>query len=221
MRRTIFLALLAALLIVPSAAHAGDWEKILRDCNDDSILQGTYSVSDLREARSNIPTDTDEYGDCRDVLTRAISAGASKTPTPTPTPTPSAGGGTGSGGDSSGGASGGTAGGGTGAGRPSASPTSTPDGATSQQQQDAAVLAAPSSPQDKQAVDAALADGERQIRRELIARSPDQDRLAASVGRNGLPTTMIAVLVLIVAAVAATLLPLLRRRRDLPGHPST
>jgi hypothetical protein len=210
MRRTTFLALLAALLIVPATAHATDPEKILRDCYDDSTLQGSYSVSDLRKARSEIPTDTDEYSDCRDVLTRAIANGASKPPTSTPTP--SAGGSSGSGGDANGGGT-------TGGGNPS--PTSTPDASSSQEQQDAAVLAAPSSPQDKQAVDAALADGERQIRKQLVARSPDQDRLVASVGRNGLPTTMIAVLALIVAGLAATLLPMFRRRRDLPGHPGT
>ena len=83
------------------------------------------------------------------------------------------------------------------------------------------MLAAPSSPQDAQAVGAAEASGEKQIKAELVARSPDQERLAASVGRNGLPTTMIAVLVLIAATLVAALLPLIRRRRDLPEHPST
>ena len=64
--------------------------------------------------------------------------------------------------------------------------------------------------------------GEKQIKAELVARSPNQERLAASVGRNGLPTTMVAVLVLIAATLVAALLPLIRRRRsDLPGHPGT
>jgi hypothetical protein len=58
-------------------------------------------------------------------------------------------------------------------------------------------------------------------RLELVARSPDQERLAASGGRNGLPTTMIAVLVLIAATLVAAFLPLIRRRRDVPGHPGT
>ena len=47
MRRTIFLALLAALLIAP-AARATPPDEIARDCNDDSVLQGNYSLADLR-----------------------------------------------------------------------------------------------------------------------------------------------------------------------------
>jgi hypothetical protein len=205
MRRTIFLALLAALLIAP-AARATPPDEIARDCNDDSVLQGNYSLADLRKARSELPTDADEYSDCRDVLSRAIAkkVAASKTPTPAPTPTASVD----STPDSSG--SGGSSGGN------GTSPDPTP---TSEQEQDAAVLAAPSSPQDQQAVGAAEASGEKQIKAELVARSPDQERLVASVGRNGLPTTMIAVLVLIVATLVAALLPLIRRRRDLPPNP--
>jgi hypothetical protein len=213
MRRTIFLALLAALLIAP-VARATPPITILRDCNDDSVLQGDYSVGDLRKARSELPTDADEYGDCRDVLSRAITqaVAASKTPTPTPsptstsTPTDSGSNDTGAGGSTGADSSGGSGGG------------SSTD--TGRDEQDAAVLAAPSSPQDAQAVGAAQAAGEKQIKAELVARSPDQERLAASIGRNGLPTTMVAVLVLIAATLVAALLPLIRRRRDVPGHPS-
>jgi hypothetical protein len=71
------------------------------------------------------------------------------------------------------------------------------------------------------AVESAAADGEKQIKAELVARSPDQERLAASIGRNGLPTTMVAVLVLIAATLLAAFLPAIRRRRDQPGHPGT
>ena len=49
--------------------------QILRDCADDGDLQGDYSPSELRDARQNIPSDIDEYTDCRDVLARAASAG--------------------------------------------------------------------------------------------------------------------------------------------------
>ncbi|WP_028062483.1 hypothetical protein [Solirubrobacter soli] len=207
MRRTIFLALLAALLFAP-VARATPPIEIQRDCADDGQLQGDYSVADLRKARAELPTDADEYSDCRDVLSRAITKAVAASKTPTPTPATS--------GDS-GGAGGSTSGGDNGAGG-----SSTPSKDTStQDQQDAAVLAAPSSPQDAQAVGAAQALGEKQIKAELVARSPDQERLAASVGRNGLPTTMIAVLVLIAATLVAALLPVIRRRRDLPGHPST
>ena len=215
MRRTIFLALLAALLITPAARAADDPTtiKILRDCNDDSVLQGTYTVAQLRAARNGLDGDASEYSDCRDVLTRAITkaTAASKTPTPTPTAgtdgSGSGGGGTGSGGSDNSGGSGSSA--------PSA--TSTPDSS----EQDQAILSAPSSPQDAAAVGSAAADGERAIKAELVQRSPDKARLTASVGRNDLPTTMIAVLVLIAATFVAALVPAIRRRRVFPFHPRT
>src|SRR5215208_4869935 len=66
--------LLMALVAAP-AANAASTTQILRDCADDGVLQGNYKPSELRKARQNIPTDTDEYTDCRDVLARA-AAGA-------------------------------------------------------------------------------------------------------------------------------------------------
>ena len=41
------------------------------------MLQGDYTPSELRKARQNIPTDTDEYTDCRDVLARAAARSVS------------------------------------------------------------------------------------------------------------------------------------------------
>jgi hypothetical protein len=59
--------------VVP-AANAASTTRILRDCADDGVLQGDYTPAELRKARQNIPTDTDEYTDCRDVLARAAAA---------------------------------------------------------------------------------------------------------------------------------------------------
>src|SRR4051794_41735021 len=71
MRRTILMALLAALLLTPAASAAGGSRvEILRDCQDDGGLQGDYTASQMLDARSNIPAELDEYSDCRDVLTR-------------------------------------------------------------------------------------------------------------------------------------------------------
>jgi hypothetical protein len=116
MRWTIIAALLGALLLAP-AAHAAGPIQIIRDCEDDGVLQGNYSASDLRKARSNLPTDIDEYSDCRDVLSRAIAA---KTQTAGGGPDTSGGGAptggsTGGGGGSGGGGGTGGAGGGGGA----------------------------------------------------------------------------------------------------------
>ena len=74
MLRLVLAGLLLLLAIAP-AAEAASTTQILRDCADDGVLQGHYSPSELRKARQNIPTDTDEYTDCRDVLARAAAAG--------------------------------------------------------------------------------------------------------------------------------------------------
>jgi hypothetical protein len=214
MRRTIFLALLAALLLAPAAARAAtDPIEIQRDCADDGILQGKYTTAELRKARDQLPTDADEYSDCRDVLSRAIAKTASKTPTPTPSPS------------SDGGNGGGTTGGGNSGGTGTGTGTGTADGAgsgestpTPQEQQDEAVLSAPSSPQDAQAVGSAAADGDKAIKAELAQRDPGNARLAASVGRNGLPTSIAVVLVLIAVTMVAAFLPLIRRGRGFPAR---
>ena len=58
MRRTILMAVLAALLVAPTAAHAdGTRTKILRDCQDDGILQGDYTAAQMRDARENQPAE--------------------------------------------------------------------------------------------------------------------------------------------------------------------
>jgi hypothetical protein len=74
MLRLVLACLLIGLVAVP-AADAASTTQILRDCADDGVLQGSYSPSELRKARKNIPTDTDEYTNCRDVLGRALSNG--------------------------------------------------------------------------------------------------------------------------------------------------
>ena len=76
MLRLALACLLLGLVVVPAANAAGT-AQILRDCADDGVLQGDYSPSELRRARQNIPADTDEYTDCRDVLARAAARGVS------------------------------------------------------------------------------------------------------------------------------------------------
>lgn len=59
--------------IAASPASAASTTQILRDCADDGVLQGNYTPAELRKARQNIPTDTDQYTDCRDVIARAAA----------------------------------------------------------------------------------------------------------------------------------------------------
>jgi hypothetical protein len=195
MRRTIFLALLAALLFAPATRASTDpIRTIQRDCND-SVLQGSYSVSDLRKARETLPTDADEYSDCRDVLSRAI---AQKT------------------------ASSGGGGGGDASPAPAASAMASPDttaepSATAEPEAksdstvstDPGIETGPTTPQDWKAVAAGREDGGQAV---AIKGRDVSAMLAADVGRNGLPgTLLIALAPLCVGCLVALLLPLRRR----------
>ena len=63
------LALLAALCVaVPASASPGS---VIRDCSEDGILNGKYSQSELDGALEQLPSDLDEYTDCRAVIRRA------------------------------------------------------------------------------------------------------------------------------------------------------
>jgi hypothetical protein len=66
-----------AALALPASAMA-DPEAVIRDCGQDGTLGGKYSDRDLRQALANLPTDLDEYSDCREVISAAISTGAGK-----------------------------------------------------------------------------------------------------------------------------------------------
>src|SRR3954451_21884844 len=74
MRR--LLALLITLMLVPAATALASGGKVVRDCTDDGVLQGHYSQKDLRDALASIPSDVDEYTNCRDVIRRAAFGGA-------------------------------------------------------------------------------------------------------------------------------------------------
>jgi hypothetical protein len=63
-----------AAACLPSAAAASPLQ-VIRDCADDGSLSRTYSNSDLRRARDNLPSDLDEYSDCREVISAAIKGG--------------------------------------------------------------------------------------------------------------------------------------------------
>ena len=76
MVRLLTLSGLILLLAVPTAS-AGVREQLLRECQDGRIT-GDYTAKQLRDARKHIPTDIDEYSDCRDVLARAALAGGGK-----------------------------------------------------------------------------------------------------------------------------------------------
>jgi hypothetical protein len=75
----LLLLLVIAGALAPSSAFAGTRDKILRDCQDGRI-DGHYSQKQYADALANIPTDVDEYTDCRDVIRRSqLSSAGSPT----------------------------------------------------------------------------------------------------------------------------------------------
>ena len=72
--RQLFLLSALALLLLPAAARAD----ALTDCTRDNKLDHHYSNSELRKALDNLPTDSDEYGNCREILGGAITSGSDK-----------------------------------------------------------------------------------------------------------------------------------------------
>jgi hypothetical protein len=73
MLRLVFIALLVVVAAAPPAQADDTRVKILRECQN-GRLTGDYTAREIRDARSNIPDDLDQYTDCRDVLTRALLA---------------------------------------------------------------------------------------------------------------------------------------------------
>lgn len=73
---TVLAALLAALLVLPAAAQASRAGDVIRDCHEDGTLDGNYSQQDLQDAQDNLPSDVDQYGDCRDVIRQAQADGS-------------------------------------------------------------------------------------------------------------------------------------------------
>jgi hypothetical protein len=94
------LLLLAALALLAFPAPAGATPfQVIKDCNEDGQLDRQYSNEELTKALDNLPSDIDEYSDCRDVISAAITGGSDRGENR----------GAGSGGDGSGGAGGGSA----------------------------------------------------------------------------------------------------------------
>ncbi len=179
MRRTIFLALLATLLCAP-AARADTTTQIWRDCVLDSKLDGQYTVAQLRQARSHPPADGLEYTDCTDILARAIAAKTSSSSN--------------SGGNSGGGNSGGGGGGG---GTGSSSGGGSSGGGGGSADSAPAAPLTPTTPADQQALTEAAIHGDNVVKVDGKPVMPGGANLAADVGRNSLPSTLIIVLIML------------------------
>jgi hypothetical protein len=67
---TTLVAVLAALTVAVPAALSSPIS-VIRDCSEDGVLNGKYSQSELDGALDQLPSDLDEYTDCRSVIRRA------------------------------------------------------------------------------------------------------------------------------------------------------
>jgi hypothetical protein len=74
LRTSIVLVALLALAL-PAAAHASA-AAVIRDCAQDGKVDGHYSQRDLRKAEASLPTDIDEYTDCRAAIRAAMAGGS-------------------------------------------------------------------------------------------------------------------------------------------------
>jgi hypothetical protein len=72
--RNLLLLGALALLALPATALADP----VTDCARDNDLDRRYSNSELRDALDELPTDSDEYGLCREVIGGAIRSGSDK-----------------------------------------------------------------------------------------------------------------------------------------------
>jgi hypothetical protein len=82
--RFLLIAVMAtlALLSGPAAGALASGRDVLNDCTDDEVMQKTNTQAEYRAALSQLQGDTDQYGNCRDVIKRAqlkaAAAGAAK-----------------------------------------------------------------------------------------------------------------------------------------------
>jgi hypothetical protein len=74
--RVAYILVLLVALAVPAAAF-GSSDAVIRDCAADGDLDHHYSNSDLDQAEKNLPSDLDEYSDCREVIAGAKTSGSS------------------------------------------------------------------------------------------------------------------------------------------------
>src|ERR1700750_1613171 len=63
------------MLASPSVALANP-QQVIRDCAQDGKLDQHYSLGDLKNAEKKLPTDVDEYTNCRDVINQAEVQGS-------------------------------------------------------------------------------------------------------------------------------------------------
>jgi hypothetical protein len=73
--RAVYILVLVVALAAPALAQASP-DAVIRDCAEDGDLDRKYSNDDLEQAENNLPSDLDEYSDCREVIGGAKTGGS-------------------------------------------------------------------------------------------------------------------------------------------------
>jgi hypothetical protein len=178
MLRLVFASVVVVMLVIASPALADTREQIFRECQNGS-LSGDFTAKEIRDARNNIPTDIDQYSDCRDVLSRALAGLAG-----------------GNGGSAGGGGGGGAGGGGFGGGNTGGG-GGTGSGGTG------GALLTPTTPEDQKALADAARSGGGPVQINGEALIPGAAGLSGDAARHALPATLIVLLALLALAAAA------------------
>ena len=72
MRRILPLFVLTAVLaFAPAPAWGAGGIDVIRDCTDNGRIDNSHGDRDYQEALDNLPSDVDEYTDCRQTITAA------------------------------------------------------------------------------------------------------------------------------------------------------
>lgn len=69
-RLSLFILLAGAFAFAPTAAWASGVD-VIRDCTDNGAIDDAHGPQDYADALSNLPSDVDEYTDCRQVISSA------------------------------------------------------------------------------------------------------------------------------------------------------
>lgn len=72
--RSLLLAALALTLAVPAAALASGRD-VIKDCAEDGVIDGDYSEREYEDAQDELPSDIDEYTDCREAIRGGLTPG--------------------------------------------------------------------------------------------------------------------------------------------------
>jgi hypothetical protein len=176
--RTWLATLLLFLFAAPAFAQASG-TGVIKDCTDDGVLSRNYSQRDYTQALADLPTDVDEYTDCRDLIRRAQLGAA------------------GGGGNSGTGNGGGTAGGGgTGTGGGTGGGGGGPAAATAAPGTDPLQNA---TPRERAAFHKAVRAGAVPVKLDGRPVSPGSLGSSSVTGLSDLPTPLLIVLALLAA----------------------